>query len=121
MQRTLDLIKTASVPATVLRLAARGALAVPPMEMVEIMVYLATHSEDYGHQCTRTLMEWDEAASFKVAANPEVSEGSTRLLDQPTKSADRTSTCADRKSAYLRSCLAKSGASCVRNVFGCSP
>jgi hypothetical protein len=71
MQRTLDLIKTASVPATVLRLAARGALAVPAMEMVEIMVYLATHSEDYGDQCTRTLMEWDEAASIKVAGNPD--------------------------------------------------
>jgi hypothetical protein len=70
MQRTLDLIKTSSVPATVLRLAARGALAVPAMEMVEIMVYLATHSEDYGDQCTRTLTEWDEAASIKIAANP---------------------------------------------------
>jgi hypothetical protein len=71
MQRTLDLIKAASVPATVLRLAARGALAVPPMEMVEIMVYLATNSEDYGDQCTRTLMEWSEAASIQVAANPD--------------------------------------------------
>jgi len=45
MPRMLDLIRTSSVPATLMQAAARGALSVPPEEMIEIMVHLANHNK----------------------------------------------------------------------------
>src|SRR5271168_1190157 len=70
MQRTIDLIRASSAPATVVRLAARGALAVPAAETVEILVYLAQHNQTFGQQATLTLAGWDENASKIIAANP---------------------------------------------------
>lgn len=73
-QRTIDLIRTSAAPATVFRMAARGALAVPPSEALEILVYLARHNKQFGEQAAMTLAGWDEAASIKVvgdAATPK--------------------------------------------------
>lgn len=69
-QRTIDLIRASAAPATVFRMAARGALAVPPAETIEILVYLAQHNKQFGEQAAMTLAGWDEAASKKVAADP---------------------------------------------------
>lgn len=69
-QRTIDLIRASAAPATVFRMAARGALAVPPAETIEILVYLAQHNKQFGEQAAMTLAGWDEAASIKVVADP---------------------------------------------------
>jgi len=69
-QRTIDLIRASAAPATVFRMAARGALAVPPSEALEILVYLAKHNKQFGEQAAMTLAGWDEAASKKVVADP---------------------------------------------------
>jgi hypothetical protein len=50
--------------------AARGALAVKPAEMVEILVYLANHNKVFGQQARMTLAGWEEKSSLEVAANP---------------------------------------------------
>jgi hypothetical protein len=69
-QRTIDLIRASAAPATVFRMAARGALAVPPVEALEILVYLAQHNKQFGEQAAMTLAGWDEAASIKVVGDP---------------------------------------------------
>jgi len=69
-QRTIDLIRASAAPATVFRMAARGALAVPPVETIEILVYLAQHNKQFREQAAMTLAGWDEAASTKVMADP---------------------------------------------------
>ena len=70
MPRMLDLIRTSSVPATLMQTAARGALSVPPEEMIEIMVHLANHNKVFGQQARMTLAGWDEKSSLAAAANP---------------------------------------------------
>jgi hypothetical protein len=73
MERMLDLIRTSRVPSNLMQFAARGALAVPPDEMIEILVYLAIHHKLFGERSRLTLAGWDEKASRIVAADPNTS------------------------------------------------
>lgn len=70
MPRMIELIRSSSVPATLMHSAAKGALAVPPGEMMEILVYLATENRVFREQARLTLAGWDEAVSRPVAADP---------------------------------------------------
>lgn len=73
MSHMIDLIRTSSVPATLMQAAARGALSVPPEEMIEILVHLANHNKIFGQQARMTLAGWDEKSSLEAAANPNTS------------------------------------------------
>jgi hypothetical protein len=70
MPRMLDLIRASALPSNLMQSAARGALSVPPREMIEILVYLAIHNKVFGEQARLTLAGWDEASSRAVAADP---------------------------------------------------
>ncbi len=65
----IELIRNSAVPANIMRSAAKGALALPPAEMIEILVYLTSHSL-FGEQATMTLAGWDEAACRQVSSDP---------------------------------------------------
>ena len=73
MPRMLDLIRNSQVPSNLMQSAARGALSVPPEEMIEILVYLALHHKLFGEQARLTLAGWDEKASLAVVADPKTS------------------------------------------------
>ena len=66
----IELMRQSAVPANVMRSAAKGALALPPPEMIEILVYL-TSTPLFGDEARLTLAGWDEAACRQVCANPE--------------------------------------------------
>ena len=68
MARMVDLIRASAVPSNLMQSAAKGSLSVPPLEMIEILVYLAVHNKAFGEQAQLTLTGWDEAAS-RVAAS----------------------------------------------------
>lgn len=70
MSRMLDMMKQSAVPANLMRTAARGALALPAPEMVEILVYLAGHPI-FGKEATMTLAGWDEKSALEIAQNPQ--------------------------------------------------
>jgi len=70
MPRMIELIRQSAVPANMMRTAAKGALAVPSDEMVEILVYLASHPI-FGAQAKMTLASWDEKSAIAVAADPK--------------------------------------------------
>ena len=70
MPRLIDLIRTSAVPATRMQAAARGALAVPAADMIEILVHLATHNKIFGQQARLTLAGWDEASALAIASDP---------------------------------------------------
>ncbi len=70
MPRMIELIRESAVPANVMRSAARGALALPPPEMIEILVYL-TGNAVFAEQAKMTLAGWDEPSSILVAGDPE--------------------------------------------------
>jgi hypothetical protein len=73
MPRMIDLIRHSQFPSNLMHAAARGALVVPPAEMMEILVHLALHNKVFGEQARMTLAGWDEKASKAVAADPATS------------------------------------------------
>ena len=71
MARMIDQIRASKLPSNMMQFAARGALAVPPAENIEIMVYLARHNKVFGDLARMTLAGWDEKASLQVVADPQ--------------------------------------------------
>jgi len=69
MARLIEMMKQSAVPAGVMRSASRGALAVPPAEMLEILVYLSSHPM-FGEQARMTLAGFDEAGSAAALSDP---------------------------------------------------
>ncbi|PYX35852.1 MAG: hypothetical protein DMG75_12620 [Acidobacteria bacterium] len=67
MPRIIELIRASALPFTRMHAAARGALTVPPAEMIEILVYLANNNKIFGQQARLTLAGWDESAALAVA------------------------------------------------------
>ena len=74
MPRMIDLIRASAVPSNLMQAAARGALAVPPGEMIEILVHLAIHNKVFGEQAKLTLAGWDEVSSRAAASDPNTSK-----------------------------------------------
>jgi hypothetical protein len=70
MPRMIDLIRASAVPATLIHSAARGALALPPGEMIEILVHLANDNKIFGQQARMTLAGWEEKSSLAAASDP---------------------------------------------------
>ncbi len=70
MSKMIDMIRQSAVPANVMRSASKGALAVPPGEMIEILVHLTTNPV-FSEDARMTLAGWDEAACLAVASNPQ--------------------------------------------------
>ena len=66
----LDLIRASALPSNLMMAASKGSLAVPPQEMLEILVHLANHNKIFGQQAKFTLASWDENVSRAAAANP---------------------------------------------------
>ena len=73
MPRMIDLIRASAVPSNLMHAAARGALSVPPAEMIEILVHLALHNKVFGDQARLTLAGWDEVSSRAAASDPNTS------------------------------------------------
>ncbi len=70
MPRMIELIRQSAVPANLMHAAARGALALPPAEMIEILVQL-TENSVFTQQARMTLAGWDETSSLAAAADPQ--------------------------------------------------
>jgi len=83
MARMIDLIRASAVPANLMQSAAKGALSVPPPEMIEILVYLAVHSKIFGEQAQLTLAGWDEIASQAAASDPTTPKEVLEYLISP--------------------------------------
>lgn len=83
MPRMIDLIRASAVPSNLMQAAARGALSIPPAEMIEILVYLANHNKVFGEQAGLTLAGWDETASRAAAADPHTPQEVLEYLLAP--------------------------------------
>src|ERR1700674_2193335 len=70
MPRMIEVIRSSTASSHVMQTAARGALSVPPQEMIEILVYLATQTKIFAERARLTLAGWDETSSRKAAADP---------------------------------------------------
>lgn len=68
--RILDQIKSNAIPVELMRSAAKGALPLPPVEMLEILVYLSTHSL-FAEEAKMTLAGWDVISAVEICADPD--------------------------------------------------
>lgn len=82
MPRMIDLIRQSAVPANIMRAAARGSLSVPSQEMLQILVYLASHPM-FGEQARLTLASWDSDSAANIAADPATSPEVLDYLSAP--------------------------------------
>src|SRR5258708_2274456 len=71
MSRMLDLIRASAVTSHQMMSASKGALHVPPTEMLQILIYLAENNKIYGEQATLTLAGWDSTSCKYLAADPD--------------------------------------------------
>ena len=83
MPRMIDLVRKSEVPSNLMYAAARGALAVPPAEAIEILVHLATNNKVFGDEARITLAGWDEKASIAAASDPSTSRDVLEYLISP--------------------------------------
>jgi hypothetical protein len=123
MPRMIDVIRSSGANSNVMQTAARGALSVPPQEMLEILVYLATQTKIFAERARLTLAGWDESASRKAAADPKtpkevlaylITPGNLRptllpaLLENPSVSETSLAELAAAASRYMLETLVKS-------------
>ena len=70
MSAILDQIKRNAVPAAVLRTASKGALPLPGVEMIEILVYL-TQNPIFAQDAKMTLAGWDLQSATEAVSSPD--------------------------------------------------
>ena len=119
----IDVIRSSGASSNVMQTAARGALRVPPQEMIEILVYLATQTKIFAERARLTLAGWDEASSLAAASDPHtpkevlaymIAPGNLRptllaaLLENPGVSEDWLVELAAAASRYMIETLLKS-------------
>ena len=73
MHRMLDLVRASALPSHQMMSASKGALRLPPEEMVEILVYLTEH-KIFGEPARMTLAGWDEVSSKTIASDPKTAK-----------------------------------------------
>jgi hypothetical protein len=73
MHRMLDLVRASALPSHQMMSASKGALRLPPEEMVEILVYLTDH-KIFGEPARMTLAGWDEVSSKTIASDPKTAK-----------------------------------------------
>jgi hypothetical protein len=71
MPRMIDLIRASAAPSNIVHAAAKGALALPPAEMIEVLVHLAVHNPVFGEEARLTLAGWDLKACRAMACDPQ--------------------------------------------------
>jgi len=119
----IDLIRSSGASSHVMQTAARGALSVPPQEMIEILVYLATQTKIFAERARLTLAGWDETSSRAAAADPRtpkevlaymITPGNLRptllpaLLENPSVSENSVAELTAAASRYMLETLVKS-------------
>jgi hypothetical protein len=82
MARMIELIRQSAVPANLMRAAARGALSLPPGEMLEILVQL-TANPVFAQQARMTLAGWDEGSSQAAICDPAAPAAVLDYFSQP--------------------------------------
>jgi hypothetical protein len=73
MPRMIDLIRASAVPASLLQAAARGALSLPPREMLEVLVHLASNGTECSQQARQTLAGWNNKVLQAAVCDPRMS------------------------------------------------
>jgi hypothetical protein len=79
----IDLVRASALPNTLVQSMAKGAIALPPREVIEILVYLATHNPDVKEAAQKTLAGWNETQLRTIIADPKVPREVAKYFDKP--------------------------------------
>lgn len=71
MPRMIDLVRAKALPEALVQSMAKGAIALPPREVLEILVYLAKNNADVQEQAKKTLAGWNEKQIQMVVVDPK--------------------------------------------------
>lgn|SRR6185312_2604727 len=83
MPRMIDLVRASALPHNLVQSMAKGAIALPPREVVEILVYLATHNPEVKETAQKTLAGWNETQLRTIIADPKVPREVAKYFDKP--------------------------------------
>jgi hypothetical protein len=83
MPRMIDLVRASALPSTLVQSMAKGAIALPPREVIEILVYLATHNAEVKETAQKTLAGWNETQLRTIIADPKVPREVAKYFDKP--------------------------------------
>jgi hypothetical protein len=101
----IDLVRASALPTALVQSMAKGAVALPPREIVEILVYLAKHNPVVREQARQTLENWNPAQLRTIVADPsaprEVVEYFRSTAKQPVPSVSTTAREENRIAAKL--------------------
>ncbi len=106
MPRMIELIRQSAVPVNIMRAASRGALSLPAIEMVEILVTLSTHPM-FGQEAQMTLAGWDEKSARAIAADPQTPVEILKYMSSPRNLRPRLLTALIENPAIPESRIAK--------------
>ena len=81
MARMVELIRDGAAPKSMMKRAARGELALPAEEAIEVLMALSEDRE-LGAEAEQTLANWEESSLSAVASNAGASPGLLRYLLQ---------------------------------------
>lgn len=87
MPRMIDLVRASALPNNLVQSMAKGAIALPPREVVEILVYLATHNPEVKETAQKTLAGWNETQLRTIIADPKVPREVAKYFDKPMTAA----------------------------------
>jgi len=79
----IDLVRASALPHNLVQSMAKGAIALPPREVVEILVYLATHNPEVKETAQKTLAGWNETQLRTIIADPKVPREVAKYFDKP--------------------------------------
>lgn len=82
MPRMIDLIRQSAVPSNIMRSAAKGALALPPAEMIEILVHLSANPV-FAEQSKLTLAGWDDGSALAAVSDPQTAPAVLDYFSKP--------------------------------------
>lgn len=83
MPRMIDLVRAKALPSTLVQSMAKGAIALPPREVLEILVYLANNNPDVQEQARKTLAGWNEKQVQMVVADPKAPKEVVEYFAKP--------------------------------------
>lgn len=66
----IDLVRASALPSALVQSMAKGAIALPPREIVEILVYLAKHNPMVREQAKQTLEKWNPTQLQTIVTDP---------------------------------------------------
>jgi hypothetical protein len=115
MSGVAEAILRAQAPPGVMRNAARGALSLPPADMLKVLVHLASQPA-WSAEASATLANFDESSLRQVLSSPEAPVTALRYFSDPAHARAELVGALAQNNAVPIATLARLAESCAANI-----